>query len=684
MDYASCGGWIWTDEYKEIKTCEQCWHATFNIGASSISVKVGESRTVSASLSGCLPDSAVMSRAFSPDNDVVEVTVSNQQMTFTGLKAGTTNFSLTVYSDSSKSRILGTITIPITVISTHTHNYTGTRVYESEHPHKIKQRCVDYATCGGWIYTGEYHELTTCEKCWYIDFGMDSVSVSIKAGESKTVNFSLSGCLPDSAAARSSFSPDNGVVEVTAASEQLTFTGLKAGSTNVTVTVYSDSTKSYVIGSITIPVTVTPAAYTISYHANGGTGAPDDQTKYHGTTLTLSSTIPTRSGYTFIGWSTSSSATSASYQPGGSFTSNATTTLYAVWRKGFYGDVYQDGVLNNNDILHMNKIRLGKIEATNWEMFIGDLDGDGSITQDDIELLNSFRVGTITVFPVDSMNRKLIINTYPQVDFCLGTKVDISGLSVFLYYPETMAAHDITDYCDIQLPSTSSTGTKTVYISFDGLNTDYTVKVTGHTYSYTVINTPTASTTGTLKGSCSECSSITMVTLPKLTTTDYTYTVKTTATCTTDGIGTYIWKNATYGEHIFQVTVPATGHAYLSYVTEPNCTSNGYTTHVCLRCRLSYKDEYTKALGHNYVNGVCIHCDVEDPAGSGVGLIGDITGEGKVNMGDVAKLYAHIRGTSVLTDENGLDRCDITGEGKVNMGDVAKLYAHIKGTSKLY
>ena len=37
----------------------------------------------------------------------------------------------------------------------------------------------------------------------------------------------------------------------------------------------------------------------------------------------------------------------------------------------------------------------------------------------------------------------------------------------------------------------------------------------------------------------------------------------------------------------------------------------------------------------------------------------------------------------ILTDKNGIGRCDITGDGNVNMGDVAKLYAHIKGTSKL-
>ena len=74
-----------------------------------------------------------------------------------------------------------------------------------------------------------------------------------------------------------------------------------------------------------------PATYTVSYNANGGSGAPSSQTKTQDITLTLSGTKPTRSGYTFLGWATSSSATSASYQPGGSYTANASVTLYAVW-----------------------------------------------------------------------------------------------------------------------------------------------------------------------------------------------------------------------------------------------------------------------------------------------------------------------------------------------------------------
>lgn len=83
-----------------------------------------------------------------------------------------------------------------------------------------------------------------------------------------------------------------------------------------------------------ISVTITQSApYAISYNANGGTGAPNSQSVYANVSYTLSSTKPTRTGYTFLGWSTSSSATTASYQPGQSVTPNGNLPLYAVWRK---------------------------------------------------------------------------------------------------------------------------------------------------------------------------------------------------------------------------------------------------------------------------------------------------------------------------------------------------------------
>ena len=76
----------------------------------------------------------------------------------------------------------------------------------------------------------------------------------------------------------------------------------------------------------------TAQTYTVSYNANGGSNAPASQTKVYGVTLTLSSTIPYRFNYEFLGWSASSSATTATYTAGGSYTGNASVTLFAVWK----------------------------------------------------------------------------------------------------------------------------------------------------------------------------------------------------------------------------------------------------------------------------------------------------------------------------------------------------------------
>lgn len=75
--------------------------------------------------------------------------------------------------------------------------------------------------------------------------------------------------------------------------------------------------------------------YAVSFNANGGSGAPGNQTKTYGQTLTLSSTKPTRTNYNFLGWATSSGASTAEYQAGGSYTNNAAVTLYAVWQLAY-------------------------------------------------------------------------------------------------------------------------------------------------------------------------------------------------------------------------------------------------------------------------------------------------------------------------------------------------------------
>lgn len=97
----------------------------------------------------------------------------------------------------------------------------------------------------------------------------------------------------------------------------------------------SQTYKSSISGSTQI-ATAPTKTYTIKFNANGGSGAPGNQTKTYGVTLKLSTTKPTRNGYSFLGWSTSSSATSATWTAGGNYTANASDTLYAVWKANTY------------------------------------------------------------------------------------------------------------------------------------------------------------------------------------------------------------------------------------------------------------------------------------------------------------------------------------------------------------
>ena len=92
------------------------------------------------------------------------------------------------------------------------------------------------------------------------------------------------------------------------------------------------TTATTVDSDMTVYAKLTAKTYTITYNPNGGSGAPTAGSKTHGTAVALASEIPTRTGYTFLGWSTSSSAKTPSYQPGEMYSNEGNVTLYAVWQ----------------------------------------------------------------------------------------------------------------------------------------------------------------------------------------------------------------------------------------------------------------------------------------------------------------------------------------------------------------
>lgn len=84
-------------------------------------------------------------------------------------------------------------------------------------------------------------------------------------------------------------------------------------------------------GDINITANWSPWQHTVTYDGNGGSGVPSDQTKTYGVAMNVSSTQPSRLGYTFGGWSCSL---------GGTFNANdnytfdqngGTVTMKAIW-----------------------------------------------------------------------------------------------------------------------------------------------------------------------------------------------------------------------------------------------------------------------------------------------------------------------------------------------------------------
>ena len=105
------------------------------------------------------------------------------------------------------------------------------------------------------------------------------------------------------------------------------------------------STPSYTYMDSKVYRAVYSANVSLIYNANGGSGAPSTQnaTQYinagsssiakSNASITIPATIPTHDATkcNFSGWSSSSSATTAQYQPGNNISINTNTTLYAVW-----------------------------------------------------------------------------------------------------------------------------------------------------------------------------------------------------------------------------------------------------------------------------------------------------------------------------------------------------------------
>ena len=93
------------------------------------------------------------------------------------------------------------------------------------------------------------------------------------------------------------------------------------------------------MGNFTLNAQWTPWKHTVRYDANAKNdtsvkGIPASQSKTANVDITLSSDVPTRNGYTFLGWNTQADGKGTAYAAGATYTHDqdgGTVTLYAQW-----------------------------------------------------------------------------------------------------------------------------------------------------------------------------------------------------------------------------------------------------------------------------------------------------------------------------------------------------------------
>ena len=177
-----------------------------------------------------------------------------------------------------------------------------------------------------------------------------SISISGSSSVNKESSILLSASVsPTNATDRSvtwSVQSGSSYVSISSSGTSCTVTGKAVGTATIKCTA-NDGSGKYATKQIT--VNNPTYYYRLYYDANGGSGEPNTQTLTASDTtsnlkFTISSSEPTRAGYTFLGWSKSETATSASYKPGGTiYVDYDDVTLYAVWQENkqtYYAYLY--------------------------------------------------------------------------------------------------------------------------------------------------------------------------------------------------------------------------------------------------------------------------------------------------------------------------------------------------------
>ena len=232
---------------------------------------------------------------------------------------------------------------------------------------------------------------------------------------------------------------------------------------NAMTSTWSQNTSKNINKSETYFPIVKLKTYTIKYNANGGSGAPSNQVKEHNKNITLSTSKPIRTGYTFVNWNTSSAGNGTSYSAGATYSGNSDITMYAQWRR--------------NRVIINFSVNGGTLIST----AAYSVDANGIVTQNGSNLHSMYYNDTIMSTGLPNYNNlsylNIMRNGYEGVS---GAEWKcLSGNCTKQTYSQDTNTYKASDFCDASKTDCTITlgvnwtevSTKTMYINANiGLN----------------------------------------------------------------------------------------------------------------------------------------------------------------------------------------------------------------------
>ena len=232
---------------------------------------------------------------------------------------------------------------------------------------------------------------------------------------------------------------------------------------NAMTSTWSQNTSKNINKSETYFPIVKLKTYTIKYNANGGSGAPSNQVKEHNKNITLSTSKPIRTGYTFVNWNTSSAGNGTSYSAGATYSGNSDITMYAQWRR--------------NRVIINFSVNGGTLIST----AAYSVDANGIVTQNGSNLHSMYYNDTIMSTGLPNYNNSSYLNIMRNgYEGVSGAEWKcLSGNCTKQTYSQDTNTYKASDFCDsIKTDCTITLGvnwtevsTKTMYINANiGLN----------------------------------------------------------------------------------------------------------------------------------------------------------------------------------------------------------------------